>query len=201
MKRIFFTVSTLCLFMLLTGCAAFRPAPPPANKSMSVDDRHSELSSIHSWDIKGSISVQHQNKTDIASWSWAQRGDHYAMNIHGPLSLGSTKIVGNSESVTLWKSNGQHFAARSPEALLQQQLGWSIPISDLYYWIRGLPAPDAPANTRYDRYNHLVYLEQEGWTVQYIEYTREGDVDLPKKIWLSNPRLNVRLAISQWKIY
>ena len=68
----------------------------------------------------------------------------FTLRLHGPFGQGSVLIEGQPGSVSLRRANGQVTRAGSAEALLSQELGWSVPVSVMRYWILGRPAPDYP---------------------------------------------------------
>jgi outer membrane lipoprotein LolB len=49
-------------------------------------------------------------------------------------------------------------------------------------------------------YNHLSYLKQQGWEIEYADFRSIGNIDLPQKIWLENPKLRAKLVIKKWRI-
>ncbi len=69
--------------------------------------------------------------------------------------------------------------AQSPEALLEEQLGWKLPVSHLVWWVRGLPAPDSKSRLGLDNDSRLATLEQDGWQVEYLSYTEQNGYWLP----------------------
>jgi outer membrane lipoprotein LolB len=62
----------------------------------------------------------------------------------------------------------------------EQVLGFRLPLGGLADWVRGRPSPD---------------LEQRGWKVEYQEYAGE----LPSRLRLLYPGIELRLIISRWK--
>ena len=204
MLRITSTFQYLLIFLgalLIVSCAAFQPTPPPSQQVIPAETRKAALAQIKNWDVKGSVSIQYQQKTDIASLNWHQENQqNYRITLSGPLNFGTVEIIGSPGSVTLKQSNRPPVSAATPEKLLTQQMGWQIPVSNLYYWLRGIPAPGSDAKTEFDTYGHITHMIQQGWTIEYPEYMGVGTVDLPKKIYLTHPNLKIRLVIRQWKI-
>ena len=47
----------------------------------------------------------------------------------------------------LQTSDGKRYNAASPEQLLAEQWGFHLPVSNMKYWVRGLPVPGIPATT------------------------------------------------------
>lgn len=185
----------------LASCATTRaPEHPPAqNETIPWGTRVQTLSGIQDWDLKAMIAIRNRNDAGTANMNWQQQNQNYHITLMGPLGSGSYELTGRPGRVELANSGGQHFYANSPEELLRKQTGWQLPVSDLFYWVRGLPVPNAPAEKKLDAYNHLVLLKQQGWIIQYLRYNSVNNVDIPTKIFLNNPSLDVKIVISQWQ--
>lgn len=195
-------ILALCLLaFILTGCAT-QMEPPIDHSSYTVKpwkQRRANMSARTRWNIQGSVSVQSRGKTQIGSFNWKQMGQYYVINIYGPLNLGAIEIQGQPGGVTLLKPTGAPSSASSPEALMQQQLGWYLPVSNLYFWVRGIPAPGS-AKEEHDQYGHLTFLRQQGWRIQFMAFQSRGNTDLPRKIVMDNQQLHVKLVIHDWNI-
>lgn len=57
-----------------------------------------------------------------------------------------------------------------------------------------------PSHQKFDAYHHLTQLKQSGWTIRYLRYTGVKNTDLPSKIFLTYPKLSLRIVVSQWQI-
>lgn len=193
----------ICTLSLLTGCVSALKAPPAAaptstTKPASWETRAALLERIHTWDAKGSVSIQHQGKTDIASLVWRQRNEKfYNLTLTGPLSMGRVEITGKPKHIT-FQQGDKLASASSPEALLAEQLGWKMPVSNLYYWLRGLPVKGPVSQMQFNQAGQISHLAQQGWSVRYLEYMDVNGVSLPRKMDLHNPELQVRLVVRQW---
>src|SRR5690606_18888434 len=75
--------------------------------------------------------------------------------------------------------------AESAEDLLEQQIGWRLPVENLLWWVRGLPAPDSPSRLQLNPDSRLARLAQAGWTVEYSRYQEVEGVQLPQRLQLS----------------
>jgi len=196
-KNCFF-VSTF--FLLLSGCATVQSPMTSVGHPMSWDARAQGLESIQAWTMNGAVSIQHAEKTELASLQWDQKNDAYQFALFGPLGLGRVEITGQPGRITLAQSNRPPVSAATPELLMQSQLGWQIPIVPLYYWARGLPSPGMSAKTTFDAYHHLVRLKQGKWEIQYPEYMSVGRWDLPRKILLMSDQLKIKLVVKSWVV-
>lgn len=191
----------LLFSFLLASCATTKVAeqPPAKNENIPWGSRVQTLSGIQDWNLKAMIGIRNRSDAGSASMNWQQLNKTYHITLFGPLGTGSYELNGKPGRVELANSSGQHFYANSPEELLRMRTGWQLPVSDLYYWVRGLPVPNVPAQKKLDGYNHLVLLQQQGWTIQYLRYNSVNHVDVPSKIFLSNPEMDVKIVINQWQ--
>lgn len=190
------------VLVLLSGCVSMRAATQaPNNTKQTAQQTEQRLSQINHWQLRGAIAVKTPKKAFTASISWQQKlGKRYLINIMGPLSVGATRLSGRPGLVVLQQANAKPIQASSPEQLLQQNAGWSLPVSNLYYWIRGLPAPGAVQAKQFDRYGHLKTLQQQGWSIQYLRYTGVGRYDLPSKLEMRRQGVFVKLIVSSWQL-
>src|SRR5689334_13077573 len=122
----------------LSGCASLSEQPQTAvNQPLSWDNRVQTLSDIQTWDLKALIAIRDSRDDVTATLIWQQQKQNYHITLFGPLGSHSYELTGQPGKVELAASNGQKFTANSPEQLLAQQAGWQLPVSNLYYWIRG----------------------------------------------------------------
>lgn len=191
-------ICLLAAFLWLTGCATLPAPQTPVNKNIDWNTRAETLSSIQEWDIKAQIGVRTNAEAQSASLSWQQHEKNYTIQVFGPMGVNSYVLTGSPKRVELLNAQGKAYYAKTPEELFIKQTGWNLPVSDLFYWIRGLPVAGIPADKHFDSFNHLTELTQDGWKIRYLRYTSVDNIDLPSKIYLENPRLNVKIIISQW---
>jgi outer membrane lipoprotein LolB len=186
--------------VVLTSCATQTAPQAPVNQVVGWDARNQQLSAITNWNITGMLAIRNPKDNISASLHWQQTGKNYTLNLFGPMGTNAYKLTGNAHQISLQNPRGQMFYASTPEQLLAQQTGWNLPVSHLYYWIRGLPVPGMPAQKRMDVYHHITQLEQDGWQVQYLRYTARNHIDLPTKIFIRAKDLSVKLIISDWQV-
>lgn len=208
----------ICLFAAatLTACSTATPpaqsfgpqqsgfrdfGKPLGNHFLTWPERQTQLTSLQSWHTQGSIAIHSVNKGWNASFNWQQQdAQNYNLALFGPLGINRTVLSGSPQGVVLQTAKGA-VSANSAETLLQQQIGWYLPVSNLYYWIRGLPSPHAKTqHYSYDMNRHLAQLTQDGWHIIYLRYLSIDGIDLPDRMLISNPSMQVRIVISRWEI-
>lgn len=209
-QRSLLLVLSVFLFSLLSACSTFGPnassssqlvdGSPLGNHFMTRKQHQAQVALIRDWTVQGSIAARSDQKGWNASYNWQQQNDNYTLVLFGPFGIDRTQLSGNPGKVTLTTAAQQQFTANSPEALIQQQLGWSLPVTNLYYWLRGLPAPHMLSRQSYDINNHVVDLYQQGWHITYLRYIAVNGIDLPDRILLTNAQWQVRLVITKWQV-
>lgn len=194
-------IPLIIIALLLTACSTLHEQPLKQNLHyLTWYQRQHQLNTINNWNIYGALGIKYESRDSIAHFYWQQMIDHFTVNIYTPINLGGVKITGDKEQVVLWRSISKKVIAKTPEQLMYKELGWSLPLFNMRYWILGLPAPHIPYSAKFDSYNHLSYLRQQGWRINYSDFRSIGNIDLPTKIWLSTPQLQVKLVIKQWRI-
>ena len=189
------TIGFLCL-ICLSGCTTLSQHPA---ETALPEKQTSCLSAmrLHTWDTQGRIAVKTNQKGWNASFNWSQKQAHYDLSIFGPLGSNRISLVGNREYVSLI-TNERTYESNNAETLLQQQLGWCIPVDSIYYWIRGLPAPGSVMHIVRNAEGQVTMLDQQGWHIEYQSYDKFNGLNLPILIQLQNPRASIRIAIHQW---
>lgn len=148
----FCRVLVLFFGLFLAGCATTQmtQAPMPGEQK-----------------LQGLFGVVTQNQSQSGHFIWSQQSQSFTLELYGPLGLGATTLTDTASGVSLKTSNGKVFKADSPEDLLQEVLGWSMPVEGFKYWLWGLPEPNVPYQATYDDTNHIATLNQEGWQMTY----------------------------------
>lgn len=188
------------LVFLLSSCSWVSTPPSAPGAQIPWKDRQVALNRIDNWKINGKIAVQTPQDSGSASIDWVQNQQRFNIALMGPLGTNSLKLWGQPGSVTMETSNGKRVTAGSPEQLLREQWGWDLPVSNLSYWVRGIPVPGGDFNGQYDQYHRLTSLVQNGWNVQYLSYMNVGAVDLPNRISISSAKLKTKIVVYQWKV-
>lgn len=189
-----------CTTITPTTTVSTTQTPAVTTQATSWKERQAQLERIQSWRLSGKIAVRTPKDSGSASVNWAQNGSRYTISLMGPFGANGMKLSGQPGKVVLIAANGKQFSASSPEQLLFQQWGYRLPISDLTYWVRGLPAKGKPFNSQFDKRNRLVRLSQTGWNVQFLSYVSKGNIELPDKIFIYSPSLDTKIIIYNWQI-
>ncbi|MES2821043.1 MAG: lipoprotein insertase outer membrane protein LolB [Pseudomonadota bacterium] len=200
------TLSVIVLLALLGGCAGFgsREVLQGQGDPTRWQAHKLQLAALDAWQIDGKVGIR-APKTETGSQSgsatlfWLQRQDYYDIRLAGPLGRGATRLTGRPGNIVLEVANQGRYQAESPEALLQEQLGWQLPVSHLLWWVRGLPAPDSKSRLTLDGDSHLAQLQQDDWQVEYLRYGEHNGYALPERLKLRGHDLEITLVIKDWQ--
>ncbi|MFV3385668.1 lipoprotein insertase outer membrane protein LolB [Pseudomonas sp. NY15364] len=189
------------LIALLAGCAGLtsREALEGQGDPAKWKAHKLQITQLDGWQINGKIGIRAPQDSGSATLFWLQRQDYYDIRLSGPLGGGAARLTGRPGDILLEVSNRGLYRAESPEDLLREQLRLDLPVSNLLWWIRGLPAPESHSRITLDGESHLAQLEQDGWKVEYQRYTEQNGYALPERLKLYGQNLEVTLVIKDWQ--
>ena len=188
-------------FCLLTACAPPKPAEElPTNKVIPLEKRKSETATISSWEIQGAMAAKNKSKGWSATMNWIQHGaNSYQIRLMGPLGGGAVVINKKGSTIT-FQDGAKKATSTNADELLLKQTGIRLPVNNLYYWVRGLPAPGGVQSEQHDAFNHLVQLKQSGYTINFTKYTSVKGIDLPSMIRLEGNGVMIKVIIKNWSV-
>ena len=189
------------LIALLAGCAGFGARESvEGHGSPALWSAHKQqLTRLDGWQISGKVGIRAPKESGSATLFWLQRQDYYDIRLSGPLGRGAARLTGRPGNVLLEVANQGRYEAPTPEALLGEQLGWSLPVSHLVWWVRGLPAPGSKSRVTLNGDSRLANLEQDGWKIEYLSYVEQNGFWLPERVKLHGPDLDVTLVVKDWQ--
>jgi outer membrane lipoprotein LolB len=176
-----------------------QPAEPNQKNQITSSEKKS-AQQISTWELSGAIAARNKNKSWTASMNWAQVArDQYQIRLYGPLGGGTVMVEKNGTIIT-FRDGAKKVASTDADKLLLSQTGVRLPVNNLYYWVRGLPAPGPVGSEHRDANQHLLQLSQAGYTITYSQYTIVNGSTLPTKIRLEGHGVMIKVAITRWKI-
>ncbi len=178
-----------------------KPIPQAPERLTEWDEYQQILGDIDQWQVQGKLGVRLPDNSGSVYFNWKQRPKDFAIHLSGPLGQGTTWIRGNDRHVSLEQPNQPTILAKTPEELMQKGLGWWLPISELYYWVRGISAPQSTPTKQvhYDD-GSLKQLEQDGWQLEYSRYKSVSGWSLPSKVIARQQDIKLTFIIKNWKL-
>jgi outer membrane lipoprotein LolB len=148
------------------------------------------------YELSARLAARYRDEAFSGNLAWRHGRSSDELLITSPLGAGVARIVRDGDSVVLTTSEPRDYRAADAETLTEQVLGFRLPLAGLADWVRGRPSGQLPvARKENNAEGKLQTLEQGGWKIEYLEYR----ADLPSRLRLSYPGIELRLAISEWK--
>jgi len=194
-------LGALLLLALLSACATTSRERIELPEISSWEARKAVLSELSEWEFRGRIGVKAGDDGFNGKLRWIQNGDDFMATVGGPIGIGTVRIAGNSESVTLTDKDGVETALLDVEQELMLRYGWTIPVRSLRYWALGIPDPHDVAETVVNNSDELEKLVQRGWIVSISRYKDIGGQSMPSRLLVEGNATRVRLVVDSWYFF
>ena len=177
-------LTAYCLSSLfLTGCLSTSPMAP-----------------MLEWNGRFSLIAQNDSHKEnhTGRFSLMQTTDQTQV-LDLKTALGNTlaRIEYADETVRIQAIGMDEVIGKDPEALMNQLLGFSVPIHGLAFWIDGEALPNVQANTHPAQAPYET-IQQMGWEISYRQFDANG---MPRRITFERqqmaqaPALKITLII------
>jgi outer membrane lipoprotein LolB len=176
----------LLLVLLLTGCAS---VPVTVQRPAQADAPFA---------FNGRVAVKHGEQRDNAGVRWVHHEAEDDILLLAPLGQTMARIHRDGGDVTL-EASGKLYTAQDMETLMQQVLGWQLPLSGLRHWVTALPAPEGESSIERDANGQVSTLRQQGWEIAYSRYAAITADALPLKLNMKRDGMEVVLLIDEWE--
>ncbi|WP_284894645.1 MULTISPECIES: lipoprotein insertase outer membrane protein LolB [Burkholderia] len=183
--------------LALAGCAS---TPPSAN---APADAALQTAATHAY--HGRFAVQYNDRLGrqqnvYGNFDWLEHGDDVSLELRSPLGQTLAVVKATPQAATLELPNRQPQYATDVGELMQNTLGFSLPLAGLRYWLLPTPAPATPAQTVRDPADatHVKQIRQDGWTIDYLAYA-DAPATGVKRVNLvrATPPLDIKLVLDQ----
>ncbi|WP_233804176.1 lipoprotein insertase outer membrane protein LolB [Paraburkholderia sp. HP33-1] len=183
----------------LAGCASVKPRGP------STSNAATEVTAQTSRSYQGRFAVQYndqngQQRNAYGNFSWQETGDTVTLQLRSPLGQTLAIVTSSPASATLELPNRQPLTADNVSTLMQNALGFALPVEGLRYWLQPSPAPTSRAETEKDpeQPSRLKQITQDGWTIDYLAYADAPATGVKRlNLSRSEPPLDIKLVLDQ----
>lgn len=191
MKLTAFNARHVCLLMLALLNAACVTQPQRVSGSSTVGS----AGELQTWSANGKIGVSGVEQSGSGSFSWHQQATLSKVQVRGPVGTGSLQITLNGTQLSMQSSDGAQYNAEQVLTELQTRLGVAVPVTQLRYWLLGVPGP---GNFKWLETNSV--LEQDGWHIVYGEWLQHGALRVPAKLTLTREQLRIVMVVQGWQL-
>lgn len=192
-----------------TGCASLNsqtqaPIAAPATSINAGNAAASSRQYQQQIQISGKILLQYQqgDKTRVENigFEWEQDAQGIRINLLSPLDQTIARITQNAQGATLELNGKAPRTASNLDQLLQDALGWPLPVAGLRDWLQGFVAIDGKPLTALKAEEQTV--KTQGWTLQYVTWHEQPA--FPKRLDLQRYTeqagdVSIRIVVNEWK--
>jgi outer membrane lipoprotein LolB len=192
-------VGAVLTLVALAGCRTLPPAIPAS--SAPWPERRPQLQALAHFQLKGRVALSAAGNGFNANLRWTQSQARSQIALEGPLGVGGMQIIADGSDLDIVTPHGERISNQAAHAELTARLGFDVPLESLRYWVLGAPDPAQPAEESLDASGqHLASLVQDGWQVDYDQYTSAAGQTLPARMTLQRDAVRVRLLVEDWRL-
>ncbi|MEO0442357.1 MAG: lipoprotein insertase outer membrane protein LolB [Pseudomonadota bacterium] len=154
------------------------------------------------WSIKAKLGLRTPNTNGSVTLEWLETDSQYTIRIQGPLGQGNATVRGGQEGVILQRPGKSPIYSSDALSLIQQEFGWTLPVDDLRFWVRGIANPLNPVEKKhYSTTGQLLSMSQSGWQLHYSRYKTIDQWQLPGRIRANQNEVYLTLIIREWHLF
>ncbi|AZM95307.1 lipoprotein insertase outer membrane protein LolB [Vreelandella venusta] len=184
--------------LTLAGCATQTPVDDGGRQAGQWERQQADVEAFDTWTLVGKAGLRTPQENTSANLDWNQHPHYFRMLISGPFGGGRSVLEGREGRFSLTTSDGR-FEAETPEALMEEQLGWSLPVRAMPDWVRGLPGEHASYQLETDELGFPNHLQQDGWEIDYRDWEQVEGMWLPRRLVMNYGDLRITLVVNQWQ--
>jgi outer membrane lipoprotein LolB len=131
-------------------------------------------------------------------FSWAHRAADDTIELLTPLGQIAARINLTPAGATIELPDGTTTSTSDPEGFLTESFGVALPLAALPSWLQGVPVRGAPYRAEADAVGRPSTIWQNGWQIQYTEYSSDAPTARPTRIQLNQGNVDARMIVSEW---
>lgn len=183
--------------LLLAGCSTLKPEAPAAQ---TWEQRLPALQAITQFQLDGRLAATSGKEGFSAGVRWRQDHDTATLDLSAPLGFGGAHIEQSPAGLTVTNSRGATLEHAAASEELATTLGFEPPLHSLRYWVLGASDPGFASQETIDDQQRLAHLEQDGWQVDYAQYTQVAGQWLPQQLTVTRQSLRLKLVVNAWRL-
>ena len=185
--------------LLLNACTAINTKQGEVANKDAYQTRAEQISAIKNWSLSGRLSLDDGQDGGSGKLKWSVAPTSSSLDFFAAMGRGAWHLESSEAGALMRDAQGEYFAP-DVETLVQQQLGWPVPVEALEWWARGLVAPGNALASEVDAQGLLVSLQQFGWVINISRYDEFDGQLLPVRLDATRNSYRVKMAISQWQL-
>ncbi len=184
------------LAFVIAGCAQV----PLKDESAAYEQQRTRLLELDHWSLNGRFAIRYHDEGGSGIIRWIRKGDDYDLRLYDALGRMQLRLWRESGRVSMQSREGELPDSESAEQLMQSQLGWSLPITALDHWVRGLEDPDLPLEAHQVDGLYVQSLSQAQWQIAYSRHELVDGLWVPGMIRIEGRDISLKLIVETWNL-
>ncbi len=202
MIKLLLAVLIFCLF--LSGCATPIKTEQPDLVIYTAQERHLLMQQIQKWQVNGKIAFLQEKKRESANLLWKvdEQLDQQSLNMTTYLGINILSLEQTNEQSTI-EVDGETHQSDDLDLLIWHLTGYPLPTEALHAWIKGITyLPDDKITYGDNFLPTSIRSNYDGmkWHIQYQAYQQVNQLQLPKKITITQNQFTIKIAINHWTL-
>jgi outer membrane lipoprotein LolB len=186
--------------LLLAGC---RTAPPRTLPGPGADApwplQRSGLEQLDRYSLAGRVAVAANGQGFSASLRYTQQPRRSDLALDGPLGVGGLRVALENEDLSIATSRGDKLDGETARAELERRMGFPLPISELRWWLLGIPAPGQSEVNADAASGEIHDFTQNGWRVTITARAPALGFALPQRLTAERAGARMKLVVERWQ--
>ena len=191
-RRLWRLSSAALLAAWLCGCAS---APPGAA------DVSQGQGAVRGFTLSGRLAIRQAARSEVLRLDWTHAPDTERLALSSPLGSQVMLLEESPGHARLSLPDRAPLDADDDAELMQNLLGYTLPVQGLALWATGRIPPGAAVETDGGgEEGYTLRFTQDGWTGSLQRWRLVGAERLPGLIVVARGDLQLRLVIDQWSV-
>lgn len=186
---------------LLTGCPLFQmPGETGLGDSGEIrlwEEHRQSVADLQDWGLQGRFGLQWSDGQVQGRMQWRQTGTDFELRLSGPFGLNPVHVTGSLQTGQATLDDGEETLQGELEAIMQERLGFALPLPELVNLVRGIPVSDA-SEVMLDGQARALRILQEGWEINYRDYSCCEEPTLPGRVRFAQEAMRGVLVVREW---
>lgn len=195
-RRLHGPLLILALF-LAGGCSIIDHSTRTGAPSGPDVARLARLETIRAWRVEGRAVVHAGHRAGQLGFDWCRGASGDVITFTDPFGRALARLSGRPGRIVLERPGRPPRVAREGESLLVDAFGWTLPLADLPAWLMGRAGT---GEITWDALGRPTHWSVGGWRLDYLDYGRWNDIDLPRLLEArrEDRSIRLRLVIEGW---
>ncbi|MEE4303076.1 MAG: lipoprotein insertase outer membrane protein LolB [Wenzhouxiangella sp.] len=180
--------------VLVVACATREQRPAGA----WLSEREAWFEEHAQWSISGRVGLHDGERGGSLGFTWRAEGDEHHIHLRTSAGGQQWRLRFSPDHAVLRGSEVGRLTGTSPDPLVEEAVGWPIPVHALSWWIRGLVPPEG-GDVHFADDGTLAGVTDPTWTLEYKHFNRVDGRLLPTRLEARSDRYTVRIVIADWR--